>query len=528
MGTGTQYGWRACPHFPTGDSTYTANRKAIVNGEGVYDHGRAVSQSQFNRFRARQSGYWSFLSGSIGYTFGAAGIWEWGLCGEPNESLRWSACDQYFGGRSEVNYRSYSQAMSQASSIDMQHFSYLHKTIWDHSAADYLDVFEHWRIANQPQNDQHRKMVVARSSDWFFAYLPENEQVRVNVLGLTGNPGASLWFNPRVGVFAPLSQWSCGPDPTCTFQNPFFQASDPQDRDGMLVAPATTLYPSFGELITIEDPGIREGSVGSQDFPQVYAFAGRFSEQETWGVEVLILGAEAVAQDTWFRVSDGLGGLPEKASGAGTESGFVFVWLNDTDGDGYREVWARRLGSTGKPAGSEFLVSDVEGVDHRTVAVAVADDGSARVVWTAESHGGEPTTIWMQSLDSEGRFSGSSVEIGSPQGTARVNPKVAAGANGGCLVAWLEPGEDGFSPRVLAQAFDAEGLEQSSAQVLAAGQAPVVWLSGVRREGAGYGVIWENRAFGSGAGWYHQALDEEGERLGCPALLAASLLGGAQ
>lgn len=293
----------------------------------------------------------------------------------------------------------------------------------------------------------------------------------------------------------------------------------------MLVAPAATMSETFGELASIELPG-GQATGGSPAPPRVYAIAGRFSEQESWGVEVLILGAESVTQDTWFRVSDGLGALPEKASGAGTEAGYVIVWLNDTDEDGYREVWARRLDSTGKPAGPEFPVSASEGVDHRTAAVAVGDDGSSRIVWTSETNSGEPTTIWVQTIDPEGRLEGSPIEIGEPEGVARLNPKVAFGSDGGFLVAWLEPGEDGFSPRVMAQAFDSGGLEQSPVQVLAADEAPVIWLSGVRREATGYGVIWENRAFGAGQGWFQQALDAEGERVGSSVPRAAPTPGG--
>jgi Protein of unknown function (DUF4038)/Putative collagen-binding domain of a collagenase len=128
----------------------------------------------------RSCGYWSFLSGCAGYTYGCAGLFNWGLTDAQDDpqAAPWS-------------WRS---AMSRPSANEMKHM------------AEFFSGLDWWRleprhdlILNQP-NDWTKRMVLARSatSDLAVAYLPDNAAITID---LSGFPAAIWWrwFNPRSG-----------------------------------------------------------------------------------------------------------------------------------------------------------------------------------------------------------------------------------------------------------------------------------------------------------------------------------------
>lgn len=77
-----------------------ATTKPIVNGEGVYDQfgfeggatcpNYGTANSVYTALRARQAAFYSLLSGSVGYTHGIGGTWDWNgyrTCRSVSESL---------------------------------------------------------------------------------------------------------------------------------------------------------------------------------------------------------------------------------------------------------------------------------------------------------------------------------------------------------------------------------------------------------------------------------------------------------
>ncbi len=73
---------RTMPIHLWSQTDLSGNPKPIVNGESIYD-GAACANSlggtNFTAHRARQTGYYSLLSGALGYTFGVEGIFNWGI-----------------------------------------------------------------------------------------------------------------------------------------------------------------------------------------------------------------------------------------------------------------------------------------------------------------------------------------------------------------------------------------------------------------------------------------------------------------
>jgi hypothetical protein len=151
--------------------------KPVVNLESRYDN--EFNEKQMPRL-PRSCGYWSLLSGCAGYTYGTAGLFNWGVAkthNDPQESL-W---DWHF-------------AMNRSSSMDMKHM------------AEFFGGLNWWRldphhelIVNQT-NDAIKRMVLAKSAsgDLAVAYLPDISAITIE---MSSFPAALRWrwFNPRTG-----------------------------------------------------------------------------------------------------------------------------------------------------------------------------------------------------------------------------------------------------------------------------------------------------------------------------------------
>jgi hypothetical protein len=162
--------------------------KPVINLEAMYD---ARGEKGWQAVDARGLAWRSWLSGAMGYTYGAGdvppkvpqgsgAVWKWVT--DPQ------------------NYDYWEKALQWDSAFQMQ---YLH---------DFLAALEWWRlepahelIRNQP-DDVTRRMVLARTAagDLAVAYLPDNEAIEVDLSVLTA-PLAARWFDPASGRYAPAT-----------------------------------------------------------------------------------------------------------------------------------------------------------------------------------------------------------------------------------------------------------------------------------------------------------------------------------
>ncbi len=151
--------------------------KPVINLESRYDS--AFNQKQMPRL-PRSCGYWSFLSGCAGYSYGCAGLFNWELTGSQGDPQA-TPWDWHF-------------AMDRATSTEMKHMS------------DFFSRLDWWRLEPQQgwilnqSKDWTRRMVGARSAagDLAVAYLPDNGAI---TLEMTGFQAAMRWrwFNPKTG-----------------------------------------------------------------------------------------------------------------------------------------------------------------------------------------------------------------------------------------------------------------------------------------------------------------------------------------
>jgi len=158
--------------------------KPVVNLEARYDS--PYNQSELARL-PRSCGYWSFLSGAMGYSYGCRPVWQWG--------------NPFFTPEYDRVTWTWVEGINQPSSTEMKHLS------------DYLSGIEWWRltpahdlIRNQP-SAWARRMVLARSAagDLAVAYLPDNDEIRLDLSGFP-TPMKGQWYDPRSGKYTDLQE----------------------------------------------------------------------------------------------------------------------------------------------------------------------------------------------------------------------------------------------------------------------------------------------------------------------------------
>jgi hypothetical protein len=145
---------------------------------------------------------------------------------------------------------------------------------------------------------------------------------------------------------------------------------------------------------------------------------------------------------------------PRPARGAG--GGFIVVWsaAPSQDGNSYG-VFARRLGSTGLPLGTEFQVNTYTTGSQILARIASDTDGDFVVVWYGAGNG-DLVGVFGRRFNSAGtplatEFRANSVTTGDQD-----YPAVAMEDNGDFVVVWASP-QDGSGKGVFGQRFTSSG-----------------------------------------------------------------------
>lgn len=445
---------------------FTSPRKAAVNGEAIYDQG-GLPSAPFSAHRARHTAYLSWLGGSFGYTFGSAGIWDWGLCAAGGVN---NPC----GVNMTTDWSSPTEAVQNPASAQMQ---YLGERIRDAIAvsfADYFDAYEQDRIyGNAVANDLKR--VFARTSDRGIAYLPYNTQIKLDVEGLTGDPALARFWNPRSGAYSVLPlNYSCNlTEVSCTFTNPFYSAGNPSSSDALLEVPVRTLA---------------SGMWAPPDPVAIQVFAGRTELDERWGIRAELVGPDNRRSRPPILVS--LSSATEFATGAAAgrdgANRFLVVWQVDTDGDGRREIHGQYLGRSGRLLGEAFTVAASPRLDYTNPSIGMDERGSAIVVWSVMEPGTGETAVQAQWVAAAGELVGSPVDVSSASGAFPRNPKIGISRGGRALVAWVEGGLDGQPTQLMTVGLSTAAVSTGSkASTISGRGAPFLWLEGVVMDEAG-------------------------------------------
>jgi hypothetical protein len=154
---------------------YSRGKKPVINGEAYYE-GDTIDLNRERKYLgtardARQLGYMSFISGALGYTYGALGLWNWET--DSTKASYWRKAMKYPG------------------SVQMKYMS------------DFFSGIDWWKleprhdlILNQ-SSDTLSIMTLAKSADndLLVAYLPKTDTIRINLNDLSF-PLKVIWFDP--------------------------------------------------------------------------------------------------------------------------------------------------------------------------------------------------------------------------------------------------------------------------------------------------------------------------------------------
>jgi hypothetical protein len=161
--------------------------KPVINVEAMYD---AQGTNAWRAFDARSLGWRTWLSGAMGYTYGA---------GDMPPKIPQGSGAVWFWVTDAEKYDYWKKALQWESANQMRH---LH---------DFLAGLDWWRlepahelIRNQPA-EVTRRMVLAKTvtGDLAVAYLPDNEAIEVNMARFPGSMSAR-WFDPVRAQYTPV------------------------------------------------------------------------------------------------------------------------------------------------------------------------------------------------------------------------------------------------------------------------------------------------------------------------------------
>jgi hypothetical protein len=162
--------------------------KPVINLEAMYD---GQGEKGWQAVDARGLAWRSWLSGAMGYTYGAGDLPP--KCPQGSGAVWMWVTDP-------KKYDYWEKALQWESAFQMQH---LH---------DFLAAIEWWRlepahelVRNQP-DDVTRRMVLAKTAagDLAVAYLPDNDAIEVDVSVFPASL-AARWFDPVRGRYNPIA-----------------------------------------------------------------------------------------------------------------------------------------------------------------------------------------------------------------------------------------------------------------------------------------------------------------------------------
>jgi len=483
-------------------ATLANPKKPSLNGEATYDTGQALdSLGGRNRYRARQTAWLSALTGSLGYTLGVGGVWDWGLCGvaPPNP------CDEQYPS----GYQTPQTAWTQMVADDIQFFRQILESELDASAI----YSEQWRMnpVNQSAGETV-KQVFARDSDNVMVYIPEGNTVVIDVTDLTGNPANYRWIHPLNGNDLTPAGFSCNPVAvTCSYTNPNRNLST-GFKDAVLVVVASPLggfasYPSDG------------AAAGGQSELRVWIGSPEGGER---GVRAdLLRNGDAPERSLPVRL-DSSSTSRDPTAVALAARGYLVAWTDVDSGTRQTGLLARRVGEDGQPEGPIFEVTSGGDAAFARPALAAGPDGRVFVAWEALDLASGRRSIRTAAVEADDAVHLDVFPIGEIDATVASRVKIATNSDGAVLLAWEENGRSGKPGRILASWLAPGERAEVIAQEIGESQGTHVGLAwaGSNEKGELW-VEWEDQLSGRSLGRFRSTFGREGRYLGLTELVSA-------
>lgn len=445
-------------------------KKPAINAEAIYDYGYGVSSEastsvlHHNRYRARQAGYSSWLAGATGYSWGNAGLWEWGICGQ-SPLPAWAVAEQTCqGGANPVpqnnDYKSYAGSMCQLETANNARLLGDAMRTMDFAILA-AGPTEQNRASSSPQPVTYRQFALARDADAVAVYMPHNLNVSVELGGTGLESGfAAYFFNPREPDLLTPATCSLVSGTKYRFDNP--QGQQPVGSDDWVLAIFTgTGIPCSGAMASLEGTGLQVFAAESKE--GVRGLWARPGEDPSSNDPTLIEAVGAQLPRKWVSQRDALGNT-------------IVVWEHRRGFGTLSEIRGRWLDPSARLLGDVFTIGPASNRDQMAPSVGLGGNGEGIVAWIER----DPITGEAQVL---------ALDI-SPAGTAEREPsrldregtstprrtRVGCTPSSTCVVAWEE--EDRLTGEVTARyvTMESQAARLTSDELVLRSASGELWL----------------------------------------------------
>jgi hypothetical protein len=169
------------------------------------------------------------------------------------------------------------------------------------------------------------------------------------------------------------------------------------------------------------------------------------------------------------------------------DGGYFIAWQSGVRGA--QKILGRVVSPTGVFASGEITVSGTA-TDNRGASLAVLNDGSVVVAWTADEVDGHMGGVQIRRLSSGGEVLSQPQTVNDFTQFSQRDPAVVALANGGFAVVWVsEQQAAGSSAALYAKSFGSDGQAATGEVLLAGGKNPAASPVAVSTA-AGFLVAW--------------------------------------
>ena len=184
------------------------------------------------------------------------------------------------------------------------------------------------------------------------------------------------------------------------------------------------------------------------------------------GIAGRLFDAYGVPRGGTFVVNTGQPGSQSGSAVSMAPDGrFVVTWQGMEDPGGGFGVYARRFGAEGAPPGDAFPVAGEVTADTREPAVAVEPDGDFVVAWHTDVGGGPGASggdgsgsgVFARRYAADGSALGGTIGVNAHTAANQAMPAVATVPDGSFVATWQSAGQDGDGLGVFTRRFGADG-----------------------------------------------------------------------
>ncbi|MEY8144690.1 hypothetical protein AB9F27_21465, partial [Falsihalocynthiibacter sp. CO-5D18] len=145
-----------------------------------------------------------------------------------------------------------------------------------------------------------------------------------------------------------------------------------------------------------------------------------------------------------------------------SNGGWVITWQSlDQDGDIYG-IYAQAFNADGTPQGGETQVNVYTTGNQEYQQITALSDGGWVITWRSPGQDGDDSGVYAQAYNADGTPQGGETHVSTYIAGSQYSQQVTALSDGGWVITWTSWGQDGDAAGIYAQAYNADGTPQGT------------------------------------------------------------------